>query len=95
MERGLFDMAEPTARDAPTMKKTQYKNYKSKNILYIVYIQYGTFPQSGNISVKRVTFPNRVTKHYPIEEHVTRFGVKKTVIPVISERADGCCKGAV
>ena len=51
--------------------------------------QYGTFPQSGNISVKRVTFPNWVTKHYLIKEHVTRF----TVIPVISERADGCCKG--
>ena len=33
---------------------------------------YDTFPQSGNISVKRVvTFPNRVTKHYLIEEHVT------------------------
>ena len=55
--------------------------------------QYGTFPQSGNISVKRVTFPNWFTKHYPIEEHVTRFGVKETVIPVISERSDGCCKG--
>ena len=43
--------------------------------------------------MKRVTLPNRITKHYPIEEHVTRFGIKKTVIPVISERADGCCKG--
>ena len=61
----------------------------------IIYIQYGTFTQLGNISVKRVTFPNQVTKHYPIEEHVTRFGVKKTVIPVISERADGCCKERV